>query len=80
MAFDSHHPTAHKRAVVRSLMCRAEALSSPDVSRTQKEKCVQESFERNGYTARFVQRHSLPKPSQDEEQTVHTSVTVTVHS
>ena len=80
LAFDSHHPTAHKRAVVRSLMCRAEALSSPGVSRTQKEKCVQESFERNGYTARFVQRHNLPKPSQDEEQTVQTSVTVTDHS
>ena len=28
LCFHSHHPAAHKRAVVRTLMCRAEALSS----------------------------------------------------
>ena len=39
LAFDSHHPAAHKRAVVRTLMCRAETLSSSDVSCVQEEKC-----------------------------------------
>ena len=38
LAFDSHHPTAHKRAVVRTLMSRAETLSSSGVSRVQDEK------------------------------------------
>ena len=28
------------------------------------------------YPARFVQRHSLPEPSQDEERTVQASVTI----
>ena len=28
LAYESHHPTAHKKAVVRTLMCRAETLSS----------------------------------------------------
>ena len=69
-------PTAHKRAVVRSLMCRAETLSSSGVNWTQEEKRVQESLQRNGYPARFVQRHSLLKPSQDEEQTAQASVTI----
>ena len=40
LAFDSQHPTVHKRAVVRSLMCRAETLSSSGVSQTQEEKRV----------------------------------------
>ena len=51
-------------------------VSSSGVSRTQEEKCVQESLQRNGYHARFVQRHSLPKPSQDEERTAQASVTI----
>ena len=63
-------------SVVRSLMCRAETLSSSGVSRTQEEKRVQESLQRNGYPARFVQRHSLPIPSQNEERTVQASVTI----
>ena len=35
LAFESHHPMGHKRAVVRTLMHRAEALCSSGVSRTQ---------------------------------------------
>ena len=38
LAFDSHHPTAHKRAVVRTLMGQAETLSSSGVSHVQEEK------------------------------------------
>ena len=40
LCFQSHHPASHKRAVVRTLMCRAEALSSSGVSRSQEEKHV----------------------------------------
>ena len=54
LAFDSHHPAAHKRAVVRTLMCRAETLSSSGVSRVQKEKRIQDSLLRNGYPATFM--------------------------
>ena len=32
LSFHSHHPAAHNRAVVRTLMCRAEALPSSGVS------------------------------------------------
>ena len=32
LAFESHHPMVHKRAVVRTLMHRAEALCSSGVS------------------------------------------------
>ena len=33
LANESHHPTTHKKTVVRTLMCRAETLSSLGVSR-----------------------------------------------
>ena len=48
LAFESHHPTAHKKAVVRTLMCRAETLSSSGVSRAQEEVRVQHSLRKNG--------------------------------
>ena len=76
LAFESHHPMGHKRAVVRTLMHRAEALCSSGVSRTQEEKRVQEALEKNGYPATFVQRLRLPQPERDEEQPARTSVTI----
>ena len=76
LAFDSHHPMAHKRAVVRTLMHRAEALCSSGVSRAQEEKRLQEALEKNGYLATFVQRLRLPQTDQNERQTARTSVTI----
>ena len=38
--FESHHPVAHKRAVVKTLLCKAEALSSSGVNRVEEEKHV----------------------------------------
>ena len=54
LAFKSHHPMAHKRAVVRTLMHRAETLFSSGVSRAQEEKRVQDALEKNGYPTTFV--------------------------
>ena len=67
----------YKRAVVGSLKCSAETLSSSGVSRVQEEH-VQVSLQRNGYPTAFVLRHSLPQPGQGEERTAqapsHTSM------
>ena len=38
--YKSHHPTAHKAAVVRTLMTRAEQLSSLGVEQAEEEKHV----------------------------------------
>ena len=70
LAFESHHPMAHKRAVVRTLMHLAKALCFSGVSR------VQEALEKNGYLAAFVQRLSLPQPGLDEEEKAQTYVTI----
>ena len=76
LAFQSHHPMAHKRAVVRALMHWAETLCSSGVSWTQEEKWVEEALEKNGYPTTFVQNLRLPQPDQDVAQTARSSVTI----
>ena len=60
LVFESHHPMAHKRAVVKTLMHRAETLCSLGVSQAQEGKRLQEALEKNGYPPTFVQRLRLP--------------------
>ena len=45
-------------------MCRAEALSSSGVSRTQEEKHVTQALRRNGYPVGFIQKNTCSQPSQ----------------
>ena len=68
LAFDSHHPAAHKRPVVRTLMCQAETLSSSGVNHVQKEKHIQDSLWTNGYPAVFITKHTLPQQGQRSEE------------
>ena len=77
--FSSHHPLAHKIAVVRTLSSRAQALMSSAVTRTQEEHTVSKALAQNGYPATFIHRHShtlhnLNAPSQSP--TVTTSTTI----
>ena len=60
--FHSHHPAAHKQAVVGTLMCRAESLSLSGVSRAQKEKLVFQPLQGNGYHKGFIHKHTCPQP------------------
>ncbi len=60
--FHSHHPAAHKWAVVRTPMCRAETLSSSGVSRGQEEKLVSQALQGNGYPKGFIHKHTCPQP------------------
>ena len=62
LCFHSHRHAAHKRAVVRTLMCRAEALSLSEVSRVQEENLVSQALQemvtpRVSYTS--IPAHSL---------------------
>ncbi len=59
--FESHHPMAHKRAVVRTLMHRAEALCCSGVSRALEEKRLQEALEKNGYPSSLCGGSDSPR-------------------
>ena len=62
LCFHSHQPSAHKRAVVRTLICITEALSSSGVSRVQEEKLVSQALQGNGYPKGFIHKHTCPLP------------------
>ena len=51
--FESHHPVAHKRAVVRTLLH----------SRAEEEKHMTKALQRNGYPISFIRRHTIPTKS-----------------
>ena len=77
LAYESHHPTAHKKAVVRTMMGRAETLSYSGVSQAQEEERIQQSLQKNGCPIAFITRHSLPQPVPwNREQTSQISVTI----
>ena len=52
LAFESHHPVAHKVAVVKTLMRRAEAFLFSSVERAQEEKEITGTPNKNGYPSR----------------------------
>lgn len=70
LAYEYHHPTAHRMAVVRTLFFSG-------VTWAQNEEWVQQSLWKNGYPAAFISRHSLPQPVQQSEEQA-TRVTVTI--
>ena len=79
LSFDSHHPVAHKAAVVRTLMHRASTLSSNSVKRVTEEKKVMKAVRANGYPSGFIHRHSdnrTPRWTEDDQRLPRTSLTL----
>ena len=76
--FESHHPAAHKRAVVQTLLHRADALSSSGVSRAEVEKHMTKALQRNGYPISFIRRHTVPTKSSQvpDSSEWHASLTL----
>ena len=70
LAFGSHYPMAHKRAVVRTLMHRGEALCSQVYVEPRKKS------KKHWKRMAFVQRLRLPQTDQGERQTAQTSITI----
>ena len=63
--------------VIRTLMCRAETISSSGVSWIRAEEHEQQLLQKNGYPVAFITRHSLPQPvPRNEEHTAQASVTI----
>ncbi|XP_064474029.1 uncharacterized protein LOC135388396 [Ornithodoros turicata] len=52
--FNSHHPTEHKRAVIRTLLDRAERLASDSQLQSSEETTVNELLRKRGYPQRFI--------------------------
>ena len=69
LAFESHHPIAHKVAVVKTLMSRAEALSSSGVERETRREGGNWSTEGEWLPVQLLLQALLPsRPRPDREE------------
>ena len=78
LVFKSHHPLAHKVAVARTLLNRAERICT-DLSDTEKEKeYVAKALQNNGYSSGLVLKHWTPtsQPPPPERDTPTATVTL----
>ena len=61
LSYLSHHPSMHKRAVVKSLMDRAERIPSTKSDRNKEKQRIVSTLQSNGYPKRFILNASKPK-------------------
>ncbi|XP_068708190.1 uncharacterized protein [Montipora foliosa] len=66
LAFESHHPIAHKKAVVKSLTNRARNIPTTSYFRSKELKQVTSALLANGYPKRFIIDSSKPKRSPQQ--------------
>ena len=69
MHFKSFVPIAYKRAIVRTLYQRIRKICTPDMLPKEVE-LIRTTLIHNGYPARFIDKHSRPKPDRTVEMTV----------
>ena len=67
--FTSHHPLAHKTAVVCTLKHRAGALSSTFEAQEKERECVMSALLENGYPRRFIHQ-SVSTPSRPPHEAI----------
>ena len=73
--FQSHHPLAHKVAVVRTLYHRAERLCTFADAKSEKEQHVTEALTNNGYPDRIL---TLPHPTHQQQANTLPEATVVI--
>ena len=66
LSFDSHHPVASKRAVIKSLTDRARTIPSSVDQQSKEMKHVIGALRANGYPKRFVIDASKPRPPSQQ--------------
>ena len=74
--FDSHHPLAHKVAVARTLLTRADRICASAPDRDVEKRWVTVALSSNGYPTALVKKnwhptpHSTPPPELDTPKAV----------
>ena len=62
--FSSHHPLAHKIAVVRTLHTRAESINSLVLDKNEEMKHLRQALTSNGYPKAVIHHHSMQSSSR----------------
>ena len=76
--FTSHHPIAHKAAVIRTLQCRAMAISSSPSAVNQELSDISKVLVSNGYPTKFINRVFQRSRTSSTTGDNHTSVSSVV--
>ena len=69
---------AHKVVVVRTLMTRADNLSSLGVEQTEEKKCVTDALRGNDYPSGFIQKHTITSRRREEVEVERPKTTLTL--
>ena len=67
--FSSHHPTSHKRSVVRTLFSRASTHCSSLLERTEEESHLHQALCKNGYPNGFIRGCRFSHSLKDSDST-----------
>ena len=68
LQFSSHHPTAHKHAVVSTLLKRTASHCSMNSLVQEERSHVKETLQQNGYPERFLSPQCSPSRKDREEK------------
>ena len=68
LQFSSHHPTAHKHAVVSTLLKRAASHCSSNSLVREERSYVKETLQQNGYPEHFLSPQCSPSRKDREEK------------
>ena len=63
--YSSHHPSAHKAAVVRTLHHRAQTIPSNASLKLEEQQKVDNALDLNGYPRKMINRFSQLRPTSD---------------
>ena len=62
LSFESHHPVAHKRAMVRTLYSQADAIFSSGIGKNTEKQHIVKMLRKNVYPHRFVKKACMRAP------------------
>ena len=62
LILSSHHPSMHKRAVIKSLLDRGKKIPTTKSDQSKEKQRVISTLQSNGYPKRFILDANKPKP------------------
>ncbi len=76
LSFASHHPIAHKIAVIKTLFCRANSICGSDQDRNVERAHIRSALKMNGYPSRVISNAMRARPASSSKVMMKPKATV----
>ncbi len=76
LSFASHHPIAHKIAVIKTLFCRANSICGSDQDRNVERAHIRSALKMNGYPSRVISKAMRARPASSSKVMLKPKATV----